>query len=196
MSVETMLAFLENCSLEEKLGFRVVTQCAPVLKGIKVSNIITVQAGGYNRIKKYLKGSKVICIPLYSHWDKEILFFYRLDMLKAHLKQEKVQRFLKQYGYQDMGVSEVLLRLRQRYADYAGKKMGFPHELGVILEYPVEDVEGFIQNQGKNCLAERYWKVYHDKEQAEQIFRLYDQAKETAMKEIVAGFPLSQVAIS
>ena len=41
MSAETMLHFLNNCTPEEKFGFRVVTQCAPVLKGVKISNLIT-----------------------------------------------------------------------------------------------------------------------------------------------------------
>lgn len=88
------------------------------------------------------------------------------------------------------------MKLRQRYEDYAVRREAFPHELGVVLEYPVEDVEGFIDNQGKNCLTERYWKVYHNKAHAEQVFQLYDQVKETAMKEIVSGFTLCQVVIS
>ncbi len=46
MSAETMLHFLNNCTPEEKFGFRVVTQCAPVLKGVKISNLITMKPGG------------------------------------------------------------------------------------------------------------------------------------------------------
>ena len=82
-----------------------------------------------------------------------------------------------------------------RDRDYVEKRWEFPHELGVILEYPVEDVKGFIDNRGKNCLMERYWKVYHNRERAEEIFRQYDQVKETAMREIVSGCTLSQVAV-
>lgn len=196
MSTEMMLAFLANCSLEERLGFRVVTQCAPVLKGIKVSNIINVKPGTCHRIQLYLTGSRVICMPLYSESKNEIIFLYRHDMLENHLRKQEVRHFLEQYGYLDMSVSGVLARLRQRYAGYAMRQEEFPHELGVVLEYPVEDVEGFIENQGKNCLMERYWKVYHNQECAERIFRLYDQAKEVAMEEIVAGCPLCQVAVS
>lgn len=36
----------------------------------------------------------------------------------------------------------------------------FPHEMGILLGYPVEDVEGFIINNGKNELYTGYWKVY------------------------------------
>lgn len=195
MSIEVMLAFLSNCSLEEKLGFKVVAQCAPVLKGVKVSNLITVRPGTCGVIQRYLGGSRVICTPLYSGRGREILFLYRYEALEEYLKKQEVRNFLAGYGYLDRSVSGVLLRLRKRYADYVEKRWEFPHELGVILEYPVEDVEGFIRNQGKNCLTERYWKVYHNQERAEEIFRQYDQVKETAMSEIVSGYTLSQVAV-
>ena len=60
----------------------------------------------------------------------------------------------------------------------------------------MEDVEGFIQNRGENCLLSRYWKVYSNRQQAERIFRLYDAAKEQALWEIVNGLPLYQVAVA
>lgn len=196
MSIEVMLAFLSTCSLEEKLGFKVVAQCAPVLKGVKVSNLITVKPGICGLIKQYLGGSQVICTPLYSGRGREILFLYRYDALEEYLMRPEVRRFLAGYGYLDRSVSGVLIRLRKRYADYVEKRWAFPHELGVILEYPVEDVEGFIRNGGKNCLTERYWKVYHNRERAEEIFRQYDMVKEMAMREIVSGRSLSQVVVS
>lgn len=195
MSIETLLSFLSNCSIEEKMGFKVVTQCAPVLKGVKVSNMVTVEPGASHLVSLYLKDSCVSCMSLYSGCGREILFLYRYKALMDYLKVPRVRQFLEQYGYLDMSVSGVLLRLRKRYVDYVEKHWEFPHELGIILEYPVEDVEGFIRNRGKNCLMERYWKVYHDKERAEQIFMQYDQVREAAMSEIVAGYSLSQVAV-
>lgn len=195
MSIEVLLSFLSNCSLEEKMGFKVVTQCAPVLKGVKVSNMVTVRPGASHLVSRYLKDSCVSCMTLYSGRGREILFLYRYEALMDYLKMPRVKQFLQQYGYLDMSVSGVLLRLRKRYGDYVERHWEFPHELGIILEYPVEDVEGFIRNQGKNCLMVRYWKVYHDKERAEQIFMQYDLVREAAMNEIVAGYSLSQVAV-
>ena len=37
---------------------------------------------------------------------------------------------------------------------------GFPHEMGVLLGYPVEDVRGFMEQNGQNALYQGYWKVY------------------------------------
>ena len=196
MSAETMLHFLNNCTPEEKFGFRVVTQCAPVLKGVKISNLITMKPGGWHKIRAYLKKSRIICIPLYADAEKEVLFLYRYEQLERHLKNREVREFLRGCGYESFEVASVLVRLRRRYRLYAGISKEFPHELGVLLGYPVGDVQGFIDNRGENSLTSRYWKVYQNPKEAERIFDLYDRVKEQALKEIMCGQSLSHVAVS
>ena len=196
MSAETMLHFLNNCTPEEKFGFRVVTQCAPVLKGVKISNLITMKPGGWRKIRAYLKKSRIICIPLYADAEKEVLFLYRYEKLERHLKNREVREFLRSCGYESFEVASVLVRLRRRYRLYAGISKEFPHELGVLLGYPVGDVQGFIDNRGENSLTSRYWKVYQNPKEAEKIFDLYDRVKEQALKEIMCGRTLSHVAVS
>ena len=196
MSAETMLHFLNNCTSEEKFGFRVVTQCAPVLKGVKISNLITMKPGGWRKIRAYLKKSRIICIPLYADAEKEVLFLYRYEQLERHLKNREVREFLRSCGYESFEVASVLVRLRRRYRLYAGISKEFPHELGVLLGYPVGDVQGFIDNRGENSLTSRYWKVYQNPKEAEKIFDLYDRVKEQALKEIMCGRTLSHVAVS
>ena len=196
MSAETMLHFLNNCTPEEKFGFRVVTPCAPVLKGVKISNLITMKPGGWRKIRAYLKKSRIICIPLYADAEKEVLFLYRYEQLERHLKNREVREFLRSCGYESFEVASVLVRLRRRYRLYAGISKEFPHELGVLLGYPVGDVQGFIDNRGENSLTSRYWKVYQNPKEAEKIFDLYDRVKEQALKEIMCGRTLSHVAVS
>ena len=196
MSAETMLHFLNNCTPEEKFGFRVVTQCAPVLKGVKISNLITMKPGGWRKIRAYLKKSRIICIPLYADAEKEVLFLYRYEQLERHLKNREVREFLRSCGYESFEVASVLVRLRRRYRLYAGISKEFPHELGVLLGYPVGDVQGFIDNRGENSLTSRYWTVYQNPKEAEKIFDLYDRVKEQALKEIMCGRTLSHVAVS
>ena len=196
MSAETMLHFLNTCTPEEKFGFRVVTQCAPVLKGVKISNLITMKPGGWRKIRAYLKKSRIICIPLYADAEKEVLFLYRYEQLERHLKNREVREFLRSCGYESFEVASVLVRLRRRYQLYAGISKEFPHELGVLLGYPVGDVQGFIDNRGENSLTSRYWKVYQNPKEAEKIFDLYDRVKEQALKEIMCGRTLSHVAVS
>ncbi|MBT9774972.1 DUF3793 family protein [Clostridium sp. MCC353] len=196
LSADMILNYLGQCDKERKLEFHIVCQCAPVLKGVKISNIVTVAAGAWKTVKRTLAESRIICVPLFVGKEKDVIFLYRYEEMAEHLKNENVRRFMEEYGYIKPTVESVIFRLRRRYQDYSEGKAGFPHELGVLLEYPLEDVLGFIQNQGKNCLLCRYWKVYHNKERAKEIFRQYDEARECAMKEMIAGCPLKQVASS
>lgn len=196
MSAETMLSFLQSCTPEAKLGFQVVNQCAPVLKGVKISNLITMKPGGWMQIRKNLKTSRIICVLLYADGEKEVLFLYRYECLEAHLKRPEVRRFLQQKGYESFQIADVLKQLRRRYQQYAGAGREFPHELGILLEYPVADVEGFIKNRGEKSLTAGYWKVYQNLQEAERTFRMYDEAKEQALKEIINGYPLCRVAVS
>ena len=59
----------------------------------------------------------------------------------------------------------------------------FPHEIGLLLGYPFEDVIGFIENEGRNYLYSGYWKVYKNKEEKCKLFNLYNQ---TRLKYLVA----------
>ena len=60
----------------------------------------------------------------------------------------------------------------------------FPHELGLLLGYPLDDVEGFIKNDGKNCLYTGYWKVYANVPAKRNLFRRFECAREELMKQI------------
>ena len=51
MPAEMMLSYLRNCSPEGRLGFQVAMQCAPVLKDVKISNLIIVKPGGWHKRK-------------------------------------------------------------------------------------------------------------------------------------------------
>ncbi len=46
----------------------------------------------------------------------------------------------------------------------------FPHEIGVFLGYPLYDVVGFIENQGRNFTCCGCWKAYGDPDAAQQHF--------------------------
>lgn len=190
-----MLSFLQSCDPEGRLGFQVAVQCAPVLKGVKISNLMTTRSGSWQYIRERLRQSGVICVPLYQDGQKEVLFLYRFERLKEHLQKRQVRGFLHSCGYEEYGIAEVLKLLRKRYRQYHAAGGGFPHELGVLLEYPVEDVEGFIANQGQNSLTARYWKVYHNRQEAERVFHMYDEAKEQTLQEIMEGSSLREVTV-
>ena len=69
----------------------------------------------------------------------------------------------------------------------------FPHEIGIFLGYPVEDVKSFIQNHGENYILSGVWKVYHDKETAERTFRLYSECTRCLVSRYDNGTPLEKL---
>jgi hypothetical protein len=53
------------------------------------------------------------------------------------------------------------------------RDMKFPHEIGVFLGYPLQDVKGFIENNGRNSKYTGLWKVYGDKAASIRMFEKY-----------------------
>ena len=104
------------------------------------------------------------------------------------------QRLLEAYGYHMQNLDEMLKRLAQRVRQISSRNLGFPHEIGVFLGYPKEDVEGFIQNEGRKYLMIGYWKVYSNPSRAKMIFKSYDQAKEGVVREFLAGKSIREIA--
>ena len=54
----------------------------------------------------------------------------------------------------------------------------FPHEIGIFLGYPLDDVKGFIDNAGQNSKCTGCWKVYCNECEAIKTFAKF-KTKET-----------------
>ena len=74
-----------------------------------------------------------------------------------------------------------------RYRLYKAGQADFPHELGLILGYPLCDVIGFIKNNGQNCLYCSYWKVYDNLSQTKKVFEVYDKVRFQMVKLVEYG---------
>lgn len=153
-------------------------QCGPVLLGVKPSNLLIIEAQYAVTARQLLKGSGVEVRSLfYRPGQKIILLVYRKDLLEEVLEPEENRAFLRGAGYQDKDLPQILEGLQERYRQYMEHKEGFPHELGLLLGYPLEDVKGFILHKGEGFLCSGYWKVYGDVKKAQQTFRLYDTVR-------------------
>jgi hypothetical protein len=72
-------------------------------------------------------------------------------------------------------------------------KKDFPHEMGLLLGYPTEDVEGFITHRGDNCLCVGYWKVYANKERKLKIFERFEMATERLIQLLSYGISMGEI---
>lgn len=182
-------------SLEKALAFH----CAPALCGLKPANLICCPHGQYRDLERQIEAldeqlnPERIHLRLLCRCEKRtLLLVYRQDLLERHLAQEKVSEFLRRHGYPGGGLEDVLHCFEHRLAQDGD----FPHEAGVLLGYPLADVEGFLKNKGKNCKLCGYWKVYSDEEQARKLFSSFTRCRHALCAQIAQGKTLRQVLIA
>ena len=194
MPAEVLSYFLKHEDIRLKLRFQIVLQCAPFLKGKKVSCGITMEDSMYNELYNILGGSGISYRRLSAAEGRCLVLFYREKELSEYLNRVGIRSFIREFGYIEMGLDEMLERLSCRTALFSREEIGYPHEIGIFFGYPVEDVQGFIRNAGREYLFLGYWKVYSNPMAAKMIFKEYDQAKVCAVNEFLTGKSIKDIA--
>ncbi len=168
-------------------------QCAPLITGLKISNLLIVQNDNAARVKEILKGTGIVCFVLHVSDGKTIFLLYKEREMKAYLSRKRVRILLSQLGYRNYDLKSLLILFRKRYKMYANGEIDFPHEMGLFLGYPVEDVHGFIENTGKNFLHSGYWKVYKNLPLKMQLFQSFEQARERVIQLTSCGMSIREI---
>jgi hypothetical protein len=178
----------------------VINHCAPVFMGIKPAALFPLRTGWESRPYDS-GGGPALCLNSLSAFLPEninffilresenrlLVFLYDKFLLEKTLSYDAARRLLSDLGYpMEMpaiaAVFPVLEYLKTRFA-----KNNCPHEVGLFLGYPFEDVTGFIRHKGRNYKLCGYWKVYGDVERAKMLFRQYDLCRE-CMKRYASCF--------
>lgn len=72
----------------------------------------------------------------------------------------------------------------------------FPHEIGLFLGYPPEDVKGFIENKAQNYKIVGTWKVYGDEREAEKRFNRFRKCTADYCMRMEKGSTLDKLAVA
>jgi len=123
---------------------------------------------------------------------KALIYLYRAEELEKTLADKGVRQLLETCGYRCFDVGGALDTLRTRLHD----PDTFPHEIGVFLGYPLEDVLGFIENDGRNCLSCGCWKVYSNECVALQAFARFEKCKAVYQRLFASGCPLTRLTVA
>lgn len=187
-----------ECSVrmaEEAMAVRLAYACAPVLLGMKAANSFMALSCEFEEICACLEGTRVEVLPLSHHHCKSLYLLYRRERLFSYLNQPAHREFLAESDERYLGAAEerLLRLLRRRMTEYADGNGGFPHELGLFLEYPLIDVKGYMQDFGKNSLYTGYWQVYGDVEEAKERFCRYHNAKDWSLQMTRLGYSLQEL---
>ena len=172
----------------KQIEVKMALQCAPVLTGIKISNLLNVEREYEGSVCRILRNTGIVSYRLLSCENKTVFLLFQRQELDLYLKEPKVQAFFISNGYKDLSLTGILKRFSQQYATYMFRGGKFPHEMGLLLGYPVEDVQGFIEHKGKDYLYSGYWKVYTDLEEKKALFEAYESAKEALLLLVSGGY--------
>lgn len=133
--------------------------------------------------RDYLDKINLDYINLRDSEKSLIILIYDKELLLKYLKKKENLSFLIKIGYSKyLILEEALDTLRLRYDKYK-----CPHELGVFLGYPIEDVKDFMECSKKKCITCGYWKVYNNENKAKTIFKLFDTVKDFTISNIIEG---------
>lgn len=176
----------DYCSnFELKLAYHT----APSLYGIKVSSLLKVKKNEYmsyikSETVERFEASGIKTRVINEDNDGYLILVYNEKVLKKHIDTYSNRKFLSLYGYEKCNeLSEYIDHLSSRIKESGS----FPHEIGVFLGYPLEDIDGFIRNKGRNFKLCGFWKVYSDEERARKTFRTYRQCRKYLCNKISNG---------
>ena len=173
--------------------------CAPTLAGLKTGSMFSfpypdrrTMIADVRALNRTLVSRGLCVLPLRYRAGRALLYVFRPGILQRDLKAKAARDILKSAGYAEDKLGPCLNRLRERL----NSGEDFPHEIGLFLSYPPEDVRGFIENGAKACKLTGYWKVYGDEETARKTFEKYRKCTESYQRSLDAGIPLARLAVS
>ena len=88
---------------------------------------------------------------------------------------------------------QTAFRLLRQLSARLRSRSGFPHEIGVFLGYPLEDVVGFMENKGKNYTCSGCWKSYGNPEEAACRFSRYHACTADYLRRFAGGEGVKQL---
>lgn len=153
-----------------------VQHCAPTLAGIKTANLFTCPyesqkalLDSLRQINRRLCPKGLRVLPLRFSESRALIYTYRPKKLSTDLSDATAAEILKQHGYNPSNCEKCVCQLARRLR----QQKDFPHEIGLFLGYPPEDVCGFIECGPDCCKCTGCWKVYGDEESAKKKFAQY-----------------------
>lgn len=177
----------------------IIRHCSPTLAGLKTGNLFScpyeskaVLAKEIRRLNVLLSKKGLRILPLKYSEKKALIYIYRPALLKEDLLRSEAADLLIDHGYPRESPDHCVVRLVDRLQETSG----FPHEIGLFLGYPPEDVLGFIENNAQHAKYIGDWKVYGDAEKAQTLFAAYHQCTDNYIHLLTTGSSIEHLAVA
>lgn len=167
-----------------------ILHCSPTLADLKVGNIFSCKCSCIIKLQQKLKSynrllnSKGIFLTLLSlKKDNALIYMFRTKRLQQYMDSTEIKKFMKSYGYSNGSIYHYIKKLSHKLQTHDE----FPHEIGIFLGYPLEDVKCFIKNEGRNCQCIGTWKAYHNLDDALKVFDSYKRCTKVYKDKLQSG---------
>lgn len=153
-----------------------VRHCSPTLAGLKTANLFTFPyqnredvLGAVRKMNRRLRDKGLRMVILRFSGKNALIYLYRPRKLRADMADSQAAALLREKGYDPARCDRCVAQLMRRM----DQQKDFPHEIGLFLGYPPEDVRGFMEYGPDCCKCTGCWKVYGDEAAAKKKFALY-----------------------
>ncbi len=177
----------------------IIEQCAPTLAAIKTGSLFTCPFASKEEMAAEIRGfnkrfvQKGLCmIPLRFEEGRALVLLFRPEQLRRDLEDQTARQVLRSNGYERTDGSHCVSELVRRF----GESGEFPHEIGLFLSYPPEDVKGFIEHKAGGYKCAGLWKVYGDEQRAQKLFRAFRKCTNIYCGLWRSGKSLEQLAVT
>lgn len=176
-----------------------VKHCSPTLAGMKTGNMFSGCFQSEKDMKECIrcwnriltkKGLRVL--PLLFRDGRALIYVYRPAHLSRDLQDDVAGRLLEERGYTLDTSDRCVIQLIKRLSECEE----FPHEIGLFLGYPPEDVCGFIENKAGGCKCVGNWKVYGDAEKAKKTFAKFKKCTDVYCKQFAKGRTIERLTMA
>ena len=175
-----------------------IRNTAPTLAGLKTGSLFPYRYESWSQALRELrelnrrltpKGLRLL--PLRMTERFAMLYLYRPALLREDLREKETACLLKEAGYEGCSESGCLSELFRRL----NREGDFPHEIGLFLSYPAEDVRGFMEHRDEGCKCVGCWKVYGDEQAARQRFAQYERCTKSYLRQHAQGKSLEKLTV-
>lgn len=175
---------------------------SPTLAGLKPASLFRFQpekgvdfTAQFLACRKELEGRGLVLTLLKGcrKTGAYLVYLYRADALEQLLNRADHRAFLQEMGYRPWKAGRDCLRQLAARLCLEGE---FPHEIGVFLGYPLEDVKGFIRHKGKHFTLCGCWKCYGDPTEAARQFQRFKDCTQDYRRRFAGGATLRQLTVA
>lgn len=170
-------------------------EAAEVLAGVKPSALINLpdrqrscgknffaiwKEHGQNLIRESsLEGTVLVERP-----ESLLLFLYDRGALCRLLAEKKVVAMLRKAGYAgELDLDSLLSELGSRFGSGV-----VPHEIGIILGYPLKDVAGFMGISRRQFSCQGPWKIYGNPKDSLRLAETHRQCRSRMAGRLLTGW--------